>query len=146
MLQSFAKTFASPCLGNPRPLRSPHFHPPSGRHQQQNQNHETSSLWVPRPRIPPTQNPWHPSNQVRFSRMNPFSHGTLAGQITQTPGWRSALDPSTFPCAPKFGLDPCGAILCQPCYSLCGTFGRSPQRAFQRCGIPGGFLEVIRSF
>ena len=44
-----------------------------GRREQQDQNHETPSLWVSRPRIPPTQNPRNPSNQVRFSRMNHFS-------------------------------------------------------------------------
>ena len=70
MLQSFAKTLRLHAWG----ILAYYDHPistgPSGRHQQQNQNHETSSLWIPRPRIPPTQNPRYPSNQVRFSRMN----------------------------------------------------------------------------
>jgi hypothetical protein len=57
-------------LGNHRLLRPSHLDRPLGRHQQQNQDHETPSLRIPRPRIPPTQNPRTPSNQVRFSRMN----------------------------------------------------------------------------
>ena len=60
-------------LGNPRLLRLSHLHRPLGRHQQQDQNHETSSLRIPRSRVLPTQNPRNPSNQVRFSRMNRHS-------------------------------------------------------------------------
>ncbi len=55
------------------------FHRPVGRHQQQNQNHETPSLWVSRPRVLPTQNTRNPSNQVRFSRMNQKSARNAAG-------------------------------------------------------------------
>ena len=55
----------NPCL-----LRPSHLNRPSGRHQQQDQDHETSSLRIPRSRVLPTQNPRNPSNQVRFSRMN----------------------------------------------------------------------------
>ena len=40
------------------------------RHEQQDQNHETPSLRFSRPRIPQTQNPRHPRNHVRFSRMS----------------------------------------------------------------------------
>ena len=40
----------------PELLRLPHLQRPAGRHQQQNQNHETPSLRIPRSRVLPTQN------------------------------------------------------------------------------------------
>ena len=52
----FARTLRIPCPGNPGLLRLPHLHRSPGRHQQQDQNHETTSLRLPRPRIPQTQN------------------------------------------------------------------------------------------
>ena len=72
ILHKFANASSSR-LWNPGLLRPPHLHRATGRHQQQDQNYETPSLWIPRSRILPAENPCSPSGQVRFSRMNHFS-------------------------------------------------------------------------
>ena len=58
--------------GHPGLLRLSDLHGPSGRHQQQDQDTQTPSLWLPRLRVLQAQDPRSPRDQVRISRMNPF--------------------------------------------------------------------------
>jgi hypothetical protein len=51
---------------------------PAGRNQQQDQDHETPSLRIPRPQILQTKNPRDSHSQVRFSRMNHYFEIWLA--------------------------------------------------------------------
>lgn len=60
----------SPPQWHPGPVRPPHLHRASGRDQQQNQNPQTPSLRIPKPRLLQTQNPSHSQVSIRFSRMN----------------------------------------------------------------------------
>ena len=73
MLQKFAATLAMHRTRHPGLLRLPHLDGAPGRNQQQDPDHATASLRLPRSRVLQAEDPGHPRGQVRISRMNPFS-------------------------------------------------------------------------
>src|SRR5262249_44234250 len=56
--------------GHPGVLRLPHFDRAAGGDQQQDQDHATTSLRLPRPGVFQAEDPGPPRDQVRFSRMS----------------------------------------------------------------------------
>src|ERR1700722_7992671 len=56
--------------GDPQFLHVPDLDRPSGGNQHEDSSYETPGLWLPRPRVLQTQNPWHPPNKTCISRMS----------------------------------------------------------------------------